>query len=57
MNEAPGIDEHEAQPKPVRALPEAAVAGDWYILAAIAAAVAGLLMWRRRSRRGSKATA
>ncbi|GAB3953860.1 hypothetical protein [Micromonospora vulcania] len=52
MNEAPGDDEYEAEPKPLRALPEATVAGDWSILVAIAAAVAGLLIWRRRSRRG-----
>ncbi|MFI5487648.1 hypothetical protein ACIBXA_27935 [Micromonospora echinaurantiaca] len=52
MNESTEGDEYEAESRPVQALPEATVAGDWPILAAIAVAVAGLLIWRRRSRRG-----
>jgi hypothetical protein len=31
-------------------MPEASVAGDWTVLAGIAAAVAALLFWRRRLR-------
>ncbi|MDW5329610.1 hypothetical protein [Plantactinospora sp. KLBMP9567] len=50
MSTAPASGEHESNPVPV--LPDATVAGDWTILAAIAAAVAGLVFWRRRSRRG-----
>ncbi|MEV4197077.1 hypothetical protein [Micromonospora globbae] len=51
MYEAPESDDYEAESEPVRVVPEATAAGDWFILAAIAVAVAGLLGWRRWSRR------
>lgn len=42
---------YEAESKAGPAVPEAAIAGDWTILAAVAAAIAGVLLWRRRDRR------
>ncbi|MEV6373338.1 LPXTG cell wall anchor domain-containing protein [Micromonospora musae] len=47
MDTSPASDEPES-----RALPEATVAGDWTILGVITVAIAGLLFWRRRKRRG-----
>ncbi|MEV6367095.1 hypothetical protein AB0L86_09415 [Micromonospora musae] len=46
MDTSPASDEPES-----KALPEATVAGDWTILGVITA-IAGLLFWRRRTRRG-----
>lgn len=51
MQTTPANPERETESTSVPALPEAAIAGDWTILAAIAAAVAALLIWHRRNRR------
>jgi hypothetical protein len=52
MDTTPPSDERQPESTSVPTLPEATVAGDWTILAAVAAAITGLLIWRKRSRQG-----